>query len=475
MKRHIFTSIATFIAAITLCFNVAAQQDLTLHLLPIVPQSSYTNPAFMPTAKVHVGFPAFSSVYLGLGHSGFAYKHLFTLRSDDSLQLTMDKVIDKLGKKNYISAQAMEEIFSFGFKVKKNYFNFSATEKISFRFAYPKDLISLAWKGNGQFIGETADFSGIGVNAIHYREYAVGYARDINNKLCVGGRFKYLQGFANIYTKHNDVTVDINENDFAHTAHTNFLVNVYLPNSILDSTAHDSIDNNDPKFDFKDYIMNGDNKGYGIDLGASYKYNDKFSFGLSVLDFGGIKWVPGEQSTTKNYGNNLDEFTFDGIDIQQFFNKNDSIIDEKLNTILDSLADIFKIKETGNSYWSPLTTKIYLTGIYALTPHDKVGLLIRSDIFNKQLHPSFTVSYNKWFANMFSAAVSYSVQNRSYANIGFAMALNLGPWQTYVASDNIYALFKPTGTRSFNIHFGFNFIFGYKEAKPNDSLFKDTP
>jgi hypothetical protein len=474
MKRHIYKALAVVFAAICLYDITFAQQDLTIHLLPIIPQSNYTNPSFMPTAKVHVGFPGLSSVYLGVSHSGFAYKDLFTLRDDDSLQLTMDKVMDKLGKKNYLSAQAMEEILSFGFKIKKNYFNFSLTEKVSVRFSYPKDLIGLAWKGNGQFIGSTADLSGIGVNAIHYREFAVGYARDLNDKFVVGGRFKYLQGFANIYTKHNDVTVDINEDDYAHTAHTNFLVNVCLPDALLDSVNHDSIKSNDVKMKAGDYLMNNSNKGFAVDLGATYKYNDKLTFGLSVLDFGGIKWKTGKGSTTKNYSNEVDEFTFDGIDINEFFNENDSVIDEKFNTILDSLSDIFKIQEKSESYWAPLTSKIYLTGVYTLTPHDKVGLLIRTEIFNKQLHPAFTASYNKWFGKMFSAAVSYSVMNRSYTNIGFGLALNLGPFQTYIVGDNLYALMKPTGSRAFNIHFGFNFIFGYKEVKPNDSLYKDT-
>ena len=196
-------------------------------------------------------------------------------------------------------------------------------------------------------------------------------------------------------------------------------------------------------------------------------------FGLSVLDLGSICWKTGGGSQAKNYSNNVNEFTFDGVDINDFFNKNDTTSNEKIENVLDSIAEVFKIQETANGYKTPLTSKIYLTGAYMLTPHDRVGLLIRTEIFNKELHPAFTASYNKWFGKVFSAAVSYSIMNRSYTNIGCGLALNLGPFQTYMAGDNLFALMKPTGSKTFNLHFGFNFIFGYKEAKPSDSLYKE--
>lgn len=458
---------ATFLFALSYAGNSYSQQDLTIHLMPIIPQSNYTNPAFKPVPKWYFGFPALSSFYIGVGHSGFVYKDLIHRRSDDSLEITMDKVLDKLGKTNYLSVNLMEELLSFGFKVKKNYFSFSATEKISFRFSYPRDLISLAWKGNGneQFLGKTTDFTGIGINATHYREYAIGCARDISDKIVIGGRLKYLQGLMNVYTKRNMPIITINEEDFEHTAQTDFLINVSLPEEAYEKS--DSLNNNDG-FDVGKYLMNSQNKGYGIDLGVSYKLNNKFSFGASVLDFGYIQWNSG----LKNYTSSVESFTFDGIDIKQFFKKNDSVISDKFNDILDSLADIFKVKETENSYWSPLTTKLYLTGIYSLTPHDKVGLLVRSEFFNKGIHPALTVSYNKWFSNMLSATASYSIMNRSYMNIGFGLALNSENWQTYVTTDNLYCLFDPEGTRNVNVHFGFNYIFGYKETKAGKPKFK---
>ncbi|MFH0866669.1 MAG: DUF5723 family protein [Bacteroidota bacterium] len=482
-KKMIFNKCLVAFLILSGCAQMSfSQMDNTIHLLPIIPQSSYTNPAFRPKAKFYIGFPALSSVYAGVAHNGFAYRDMIKINhaNNDSLDITMDNVLNKLAKNNYLSFNVNEELLAFGFKAKKSYFSFSLTEKASFRFGYPRDLISLGCEGNGQFIGSTLDLSGTGINFSYYHEFALGYMHDVRIRtetFTIGGRLKYLQGLMNVWTQRNDLTVDIAEDDFAHTANTGFLVNMCGPDSLLmqiDSINGDSI-KEEFEFDPQTFLLNSTNSGYGIDLGAFYKLNKDFSFGVSVLDLGYIKWKKGGGNDLRNYSSNVQDFMYDGLDVNQFFNQEDSVMSEKMDEIIDSLANIFKISSTKNSYSAPLTTKMYITAIYTITKHDKVGLLMRSEFFNNRMYSSFTLSYNKWFFNMLSAAVSYSVMNRSYLNLGFAMALNLGPWQTYVSTDNLYCLFDPEGTRTVNLHFGINFIFGYKEAKPNYSLFRDTP
>jgi hypothetical protein len=182
--------------------NAYSQQDLTINTMPIIPQSSYTNPAFQPIPTTYIGFPALSSVYFGFCNTGFKYKDLFHYNTaEDSLNLTMGNMISKLAKVNYLSANLDEELFAFGFRAGKGYFDFSYGVKANFQFAYPRDLIKLAWQGNGQFVGNQADFSGIGINASLYKELALGYSRQVkidNENFTVGGRIKILSGLANI-------------------------------------------------------------------------------------------------------------------------------------------------------------------------------------------------------------------------------------------------------------------------------------
>jgi len=473
---------AVIFFALALAFNAYSQQDLTINTMPIIPQSSYTNPAFKPIPKWYIGFPALSSVYVGVGHSGFAYDDLFHLNTvDDSLQLTDQKMINKLGKVNYLSTHASEEILCFGFKARKSYFSFSYGIKANVQFSYPRDLIKLADKGTGQFVGGTADFSGIGVNASLYKEFAIGFSRDVkifNQNFTLGARVKILRGLMNVYNKPNNITMGINSDDFAYTANANGTINMTVPDSMaimLDHLGDSTYNKGGGNLDAQKFIFNPTNKGVGIDLGASYKLNDKWTFGASVLDLGYINWQTGSGSSVRNYAISSSNFVFDGVDLSQFIGVSDSVQKIKQKEMLDSLGKYFKVNTTKNGYKAPLGTKFYLTAEYSLTKHDIAGLLLHGEMLNGVLHPSATVSYNKWFCNMFSASLSYSIVNRSYSNVGFGMALNLGPWQIYLLTDNFYCLLKPETTQTINLHFGMNFIFGYRAKKPDASLYQETP
>src|SRR5690606_8192449 len=76
------------------------------------------------------------------------------------------------------------------------------TEKIDFRFSYPKELFVFLYEGNGgSLLGKRASFDGLGVDLLHYRQYSLGYSRRLGPTLTVGGRFNYLYGQEAVYTR----------------------------------------------------------------------------------------------------------------------------------------------------------------------------------------------------------------------------------------------------------------------------------
>lgn len=436
-----------------------AQNGMSNHLLRSVPQSVYTNPSFLPEANTYVGIPALSSIYFGAGHSGFAYKDLVVRRSDDSLFLDVDNMISKLRQRNYLFVNYNIELLTFGFKVQDNFFSFSATEKITGRFTYPGDLMKLLWKGNSQFLYEPADFSGTGLNYMHYREYALGMNRQIFDNLNIGLRAKLLYGKSNVWTERSHITLSTDPSTFALTAESDIIVNASFPEELFED------DDDAQDFSFEDYILNRDNRGLAFDIGATYNINDKFSVALSVLDIGKINW----RSGTRNLVSERASFTFEGIDLKDFFNS-DTTAKDGFDILLDSLENTFDFTETENNYSHWMPGIVYLTGMYHLTDNDNIGLLVRSDIFNSRIYPSFTLSYNKRFANVISGVLSYSVANRSYTNVGLGFSLQLGPVQLYAFNDNVYGLFFPTASKNTNIHFGLNLVFGYRIRPPEAPL-----
>jgi hypothetical protein len=206
--------------------------------------------------------------------------------------------------------------------------------------------------------------------------------------------------------------------------------------------------------------------GFAFDVGGTYKINDKFTVAASVLDIGKISWKTG----VSNFVSEDATFTFEGIDLNDFFGQDSTDTVDGVDILVDSLSKIFEIKETNNSYSNWLPGIVYITGIYNLTGKSNVGLMARGDIFNNTIQPSLTLSYNTHFFNWLSASLTYSILNRSYLNLGFGMALQVPGFQFYILSDNFYGLIRPTSSRNATVHFGINLPFKYKVKPPEAPL-----
>ena len=115
-----------------------------------------------------------------------------------------------------------------------------------------------------------------------------------------------------------------------------------------------------------------------------------------------------------------------------------------------------------------MTAKIYLGGTYKLSDIETVGVLVRSEIVNKNWRPSLTLSYYRQILDELGVIGSYTIINRSYTNIGAGVYYNYAPVQVYLVTDNIVGLFVPDAVKYANIHFGINLFL--PSSKSGDAL-----
>jgi hypothetical protein len=428
-----------------------AQQDFTLYNMSVIPQRTYLNPAFKPaTGKIFIGIPALSSEYLNVSNSGFKYSDVIKHRSDDSLYVDFDNLLSKLATNNYLSVTYQPAIFSFGIIVQKNYISFNVTEKVDVRFRYPKNFMEFVWKGNGALLDKEMNFN-FGLNFSHYREYALGAARDINDKLSVGVKLKYLYGMENLYTKKSDITLTTASQDFAITAKANIEIN----SSGLDKDTTDS------GFNFSDYAFKRKNSGAGIDLGAVYKATEKFTLSASILDLGFIKWNNAPTNYVSHDANS--NFTFNGFELNQLINSDSSNTKDIGKALGDSLSKIFKIDTLHHGYTTKLSTQVYLGANYNVTEKGTAGVVLYGQVFDQSVHPGIAFSYNHKLFNWLSLSASYSAYNRNFSNIGVGAAFTGGPVQLYIVTDNVLGMIFPQNAKNIHLHFGINILLGRKK------------
>ncbi|HTA84163.1 MAG TPA: DUF5723 family protein [Bacteroidia bacterium] len=433
----------TFLTFILGSSNLQAQQDLTLYNMPAIQQSMYANPSQMPQSKINIGLPILSSIYLNLGNSGFRATDLIKSGPGDSNHLDVNNMLSKLGTNNNLNISAQIDLFSFGLRLGKNYFSFSVIEKADVYFTYPKNFLQWVWEGNGAFLGQNTSFN-FGLNALHYREYGVGYARELTDKLTIGGKLKYLYGMEDIWAENSDVTFNTASSDYGYTTSDNVDVNTsgFGPGT-------------NPGSNIGDYLHGRNNTGLAVDLGATYKLNDKFTFSASLIDLGYINW----RSYTSNYTSN-GAFNFDGVDITQFTSGDTNAF----NKLTDSAKNAFNIKTTHKSYTTSLPAQVYLGANYKLSEKANAGLLLYGQFFNNILVPAVSASYNLKLTNWFSVSAAYSIMNRDATNVGVGFAVT-GPVQFYLVTDNAIGFFLPQEVKTVNVRFGINLCFGRKSAK----------
>lgn len=437
--KHIFL----FILFVVISTASWAQQDFIMYNLHEIPQSGYSNPSNRFNGKLSIGIPGVSSNYFSLSNSGFAYSDLIT-KDGDSLLLDFPNLLKELEDEEYLSFNAKVDLFSFGLSLSNRTQLFvNVTENFNARLSYTKDLIEFVYRGNGAAETSVSNFDGIGVSLNHYREYGVGLSHQLTQKLRLGAKIKYLYGMRNIYSKKTDIGLITNPETFAVTAQADVEIQTSNINADVD----------------KDYFLNQNNNGMGLDLGGHYEHSEKLSFNASIIDLGFISW----NSNTKNYSIENGEYTYDGIEIDAFADDNNSAANNNetsFDRVLDSIESDFNVVESEGRYSTALTSRFYLGANYKLNEQTLFGGIIQSEIFQGDIRPAFSASVNRKIKKWFTLSASYTVINRSYNNIGFGGYLSIGPVQLYMVSDNFSGAFQPQHARHAQTRFGMNLIFG---------------
>jgi hypothetical protein len=439
--------------------QVFGQYYNTIFWMQGIPQSAYSNPALMPKPRFYVGMPSISSLYTGIGNSGFSIGDVLLKDPLNNLYIDEDNLINRLRSNNYLDFDFQNEWLAFGFRARRSYVSFNITEKMGARFAYPNDLFTLLLKGNDYFLeeGRPGNFAGLGLDFVHYREFGFSFSREWTDRLTAGFRLKALQGLSNVWFEKSELSLNTDPENFDLLLNANLLVNIAAPVSFIPLDSLGSEFEFDA--DYVDYISNFNNRGGAIDIGLTYKPVDRLTLALSATDLGFIDWKHGVENFSMN-----GEFEFKGIDVLRWTDEAEEG-ESSADQFLDSLRTIFDITETANAYRQKLPARFYFSAAYDLTPRQKIGILSRAELYNGQLYPSFTFSYNVMPIHAFSMAVSYSVIHWNYRNLGLGFNLNLGPLQIYLVSDNIFGGFQPHTMQHFNARLGLNWVFGYRPKK----------
>ncbi len=263
-------------------------------------------------------------------------------------------------------------ILSTGFKGFGGYNTIEINSKTNFGASLPYELFEFA-KNTGN---KNYNIGDISVGAISYVEVAFGHSRQFSEKLRAGAKLKVLLGAGRADVKMENVQAELSDaNKWLISA------NAQADVSLKGFSYKQKEKEYKQKSGSYKYVSGLDVSGPGVggfgfavDLGASYKLNDDWSFSAALLDLGFIRW-----SNDIRAQNLEDKFEFNGFHDTEVSKSSDKSLKNQGNKYSDQMAEFANLQNQGDQggRTTGIGTTLNLGAEYTLPMYRKLsfGLL----------------------------------------------------------------------------------------------------
>ena len=325
-------------------------------------------------------------------------------------------------------------VLSMGFKGFGGYNTLEINSKTNFGVSLPYELFEFA-KNTGN---KTYDMGDISAHAMSYVELALGHSHDINDKLRIGAKLKFLFGAARGDFQFKNVKADLASND-KWTVSGDAQADVSMKGFTYEMTREEY---NQADKGTYEKIDNVDVDGAGIggfgmavDLGAVYKINDDWKVSASVLDLGFISWTNDIQATNKNKS-----FEFNGFHDVSVKDGQGVTIDDQTDSYGDQITDFINLQDKGDAgkRSTGLGATINVGCEYTLPVYRKMtfGLLSSTRIKGNYSWTEARLSANWTPLKWLDGGVNFAV-NSFTTSMGWVLNIHPKGYNIYLGMDHI--------------------------------------
>jgi outer membrane protein OmpA-like peptidoglycan-associated protein len=479
--NHRFKNILLGILMLLIPSISFAQLSNTLYFDKNNPRQHKVNPAMRPIGKFYVGipFPFFPTFAVEAGNNRLTFGDIFQnvevngemqtlLFCDKNNPDGMDNFLGKLKYNERVFASYQLDLIDFGFRIKeKGYLTFALSNRFESMVVLPKAIPNLLFVGMTQGQKFDTKINKLKVDASLFSQVSAGYSHVINDKLTVGGTFKYLYGHANASTDFSDARLVASGEDW--TLKGDAYARLALPGLKFVPNEKNQIDEvSFEEFeDLKPYLK-AQGHGAAIDLGMTYQLLPQLQLSASLVDLGFIRWSKNIQQLDKT-----NDFVFNGVEYDISTDTTDYFEDYE-----EQLNDMYEIG-TPSAYTTSLSTKLHIGAEYSFW-EDRIGLgvLSKTHFYCRSVWEEFLLSANFRPCKQFSLSLVYNMFDGQWSNLGAGMNFNLGAFNLNFAVDNIpmkYAAIKgadvkvPSNKSSVRAMLGVAYMFGYRKPKDSDN------
>jgi len=455
---------------ITMMFTLAnAQSSLSFYSFDNQFNSSNYNPAFLTSPHKFT----FSIVPLGgttIGYNSQALiKDLLTKilsgeNPDDDYYMN---VLETMANKPMFNQSIESGMLNFTYRSKVGFLNFRIKDLQSFSASAKGELTKFILKSDSQSV-TIDEIQNLPVQALHYREYSLGYSyQSPMNRFSAGIRAKLYFGKAALYSS---LSGSINkEASDQYAFNTTGGLNLSFPDAEKqsDSATPDITNINGSKV--VNYLLNTGNTGIGVDLGFKYRITPDLTVSMSVIDLGKINWKNNLNSR------NFEPFTLPDTSYYTPELGAIEIIKKDGYKYSKELPDYLNEDSIPSSFSRNLPLTIYAGIKYRINPKLTISFTDRYIALKNLSYNSLSANANIDINKKLSISTGYSIIGDSYFNLPFALLLKKDFGQMYVGTDNIASFLLPSISDYASFSFGTCFYLFKNRERRYDSTSDEYP
>jgi len=461
--------IVTFLC-LSVSFYCFSQNKEVLYNFTPTPQTLLTNPGADVKYKWFFGVPLLSGISANAGSTGFDAYSLFANNNVD-FTTKVKNVVAATSKNDYVTANEQLEIFTGGLRIggedDPSYISFGMYQEFDSFIYMPKDPAILALYGNKDYIGKNFNLGDLNAKAEVLSVFHVGFNKQLNEKLIVGGRAKIYSSIFNATSTHNSgyfYTTQDSNLIYNQVIHSDLELNTSGAAKYLDENYNGDL-GTDLVNDIPKKAFLGGNLGLGMDLGLTYYPQKNIQLTASLVDIGFI-----------NHTKDVVGYTFKGDyafkGVLTNFNE-DGTVDDAYQDFKDAIPfdTIYK------KYKTQRPLKFYSSIQYSFEEDRGDGecncegndeSMYRSAVgaqFFAMSTPrtpmlALTAYYRRRILKGLQMKATYTIDSYSFSNVGLGLTTKIGVFNFYAMADNLLSYKDVSKANALTFQLGFNIIAG---------------
>lgn len=428
--------------------KICKAQNSTLFLMHELPQSNFVNPAVQSTSKWTIGVPTLSSMQANHHTTISTFNNAFDRQSNGVSTFAYDRVINSLeGLELYIEEENYTPFF-LGVQLDRGYLSFAVNERFTGIVTLSAEAAQLLWNGNSSH--NQASFDEWSVRADHSREYIIGWSYNPSKPLILGFHSKLLFGKANFYMPKVSASMTTNPANFDISVDVDATIRSRFPLELTeDQSGYVKNITYNKNFNRWDYALNRKDVGLAFDAGFIYELNDEMTIIGSLLNIGAIRWRSQPDGISVN-----GQYSFSGYSSETV---------GYFDSVVDSLKNSLNLQVDKSKYTSFLVPEVHLGVTHKFTSNLEFGAAFFARIMQYKWTPAFTLSVNTYDFKNLTGAISYTLLEGNYFNIGAGLGYKWDNFHLHLVSDNVFSLTSLADSRFINLRFGLTIMLEKKK------------